>query len=158
MPSAESDAARDRVRDTSLEHGLAPKETRMSNNDTAIKQAIESFVEQLRGLIQAAALEAVQAALTGAAEPGRRRSKPGRVASATPGERKKGSKRTPEELEALVKQLHSHIIKNPGQRIEQISKTLGVSTKEFVLPIKKLVSEKKISTKGAKRATTYFAK
>ena len=88
----------------------------------------------------------------------RRSAKPGRAASAAPRGRKKGSKRTPEELGALVKQLHSHITKNPGQRIEQIGKTLGISTKEFVLPIKKLVSEKKVSTKGAKRATTDFAK
>ena len=58
----------------------------------------------------------------------------------------------------MVKKLHSHIAKNPGQRIEHISKTLGIPTKEFVLPIKKLVSEKKVSTKGAKRATTYYAK
>ena len=131
---------------------------RMSNADTAIKEAVESFVEQLRGLIQGAALEAVQAALSGGAVPERRNAKPARIAAAAPRGREKGSKRTPEELEALVKKLHSHIAKNPGQRVEQIGKTLGIATKEFVLPIKKLVSEKKLSTKGAKRATTYYAK
>lgn len=131
----------------------------MSNTDTAIKEAVESFVEQLRGLIQGAALEAVHAALSGGAVPERRSANPGgRTAVAAPRSRQKGSKRTPEELEALVKKLHSHIAKNPGQRVEQIGKTLGIATKEFVLPIKKLVSEKKFSTKGAKRATTNYAK
>jgi hypothetical protein len=54
--------------------------------------------------------------------------------------------------------LHAHIAKHPGQRIEQIGASLGVSTKEFAVPVKRLLSEKQISTKGHKRATTYFAK
>jgi hypothetical protein len=130
----------------------------MSNTDAAIREAVESFVEQLRGLIQRAALESVQAALNGGA-PARRGAKPGRpLAAAAPKVQRKGAKRTPEELEALIKKLHSHVAKNPGQRIEQIGKAIGVVTKELVLPVKKLVTEKKLSTKGQKRATTYFAK
>jgi hypothetical protein len=62
------------------------------------------------------------------------------------------------ELLGLVKKLHSFVAKNPGQRIEQVGKALGVATKELVLLVKKLVGEKKLSTKGQKRATTYFAK
>jgi hypothetical protein len=128
----------------------------MSNTDSAIRGAVESFVEQLRGLIQKAALESVQAALNGA--PVRRGAKQGRVAAAAPTRHPKGAKRTPEELEALVKKLHSYVVKNPGQRIEQIGKALEIVTKELVLPVKKLVSEKRLSTKGQRRATTYFAK
>lgn len=130
----------------------------MSNIDAAIREAVESFVEQLRDLIQQAALESVQAALSGAG-PARRGVKAGRPAVGVLAKgRQKGAKRTPEELEGLVKKLHSHVAKNPGQRIEQIGKALGIVTKELVLPVKKLVSEKKLSTKGQKRATTYFAK
>ena len=130
----------------------------MSNTDSAIREAVESFVEQLRGLIRQAALESVQAALNGA--PARGRTKPGRVVAfaAAPKGHRKGAKRTPEELEGLVKKLHSYVAKNPGQRIEQIGKALGIVTKELALPVKKLVSEKRLSTKGQKRATTYFAK
>jgi len=58
----------------------------------------------------------------------------------------------------LIKKLHGYIAKNPGQRIEQIAASLDISTKELNLPAKKLISEKKLSTKGQKRATTYFAK
>jgi hypothetical protein len=72
--------------------------------------------------------------------------------------RKKGAKRTPEELEQLIKKLHSYVAKNPGQRIEQIASGLDISTKELNLPAKKLIGDKKLSTKGQKRATTYFAK
>jgi len=130
----------------------------MSNTDTAIREAVESFVEQLKGLIQQAALESVQAAL-GAGGQTRRGAAPARgAASVVRTGRSKGAKRSPEELEALVKKLHAHVAKNPGQRIETIGAGLGVPTKELVLPVKKLLGEKKLSTKGQKRATTYFAK
>jgi hypothetical protein len=130
----------------------------MPNTDVAIREVVESFVQQLRGLIQQAALESVQAALSSGV-PARRGARPSlaAVVAAQRG-RRKGAKRTPEELEALVKKLHSFVSKTPGQRIEQIGRALGVATKELVLPVKRLVGEKRISTKGQKRATTYFAK
>ena len=130
----------------------------MSNTDTAVRNLVECFVEQLRALIQQAALDTVQSALSGSATPARQGSKRGRAITSGVGRATKGAKRTPEELEALVKKLHSHIAKNPGQRIEQIGTALDVPTKELALPIKKLLSEKKLSKKGAKRATTYFSK
>jgi len=130
----------------------------MSNTDAAIRDAVDAFVEQLRDLIQQAALESVRVALNGGAVTSRRGSKPGRTLSVLSSPHRKGAKRTPEELEKLVTKFHSHVAKNPGQRIEQIGKTLGVPTKELTLPVRKLMGEKKLSTKGAKRATTYFAK
>lgn len=131
----------------------------MSNTDVALREAVESFVEQLKGLIQQAALESVQVALNGGSLAPHRGSKQGRTPTATAATgRAKGAKRTAQELEALAKKLHAYIAKHPGQRIEQIGTGLGVVTKEFVLPVKKLLSEKRISTKGQKRATTYFAK
>jgi hypothetical protein len=68
-----------------------------------------------------------------------------------------GAKRTPAELDALVKKLHAHVVKNPGQRIEKIGAGLGIPTKERALPARKLLSEKRLATKGQKRATLYFA-
>ena len=131
----------------------------MSNTDIAIREAVESFVEQLRGLITQAALESVQVALNGGSALPRRGSKPGRSGSPSAVKtRQKGIKRSPEELDALVKRLLAYIVKHPGQRIEQIGASLGVPSKEFVLPVKKLLSEKQITTKGQKRATAYFAK
>jgi len=132
----------------------------MSNTDTAIRDAVESFVEQLKSLIQHAALESVQAALNGGSQSPRRGAKPGRAAATVVASngRGKGAKRTPEELDALVKKLHAHVVKNPGQRIEKIGAGLGIPTKELVLPAKKLLSEKRLATKGQKRATLYFAK
>jgi hypothetical protein len=131
----------------------------MPNIDAAILNAVESFVEQLEGLIRQAALESVHAALNGGSATPRRGAKLERTAKVLmPKGSKKSAKRTPEELDALVKKFHAYVGKNPGQRIEQIGIGLGVSTKTLVLPVKKLHSEKQIGTKGQKRATTYFAK
>ncbi|MEI9949269.1 MAG: DNA-binding protein [Pseudomonadota bacterium] len=132
----------------------------MANISDTIRAALDAFVNDLSSLIQEAALESVEQALAEASSiPGRRG---GRVSAASfvslSQNRKKGAKRTPEELEQLIKKLHGYIAKNPGQRIEQIAQGLDISTKELNLPAKKLISDKKLSTKGQKRATTYFAK
>jgi len=59
-------------------------------------------------------------------------------------------------LTQLVGRLLSEIKAKPGLRMEQIAKTLGSTTKDLALPAKKLIAEKKIKTKGERRATKYF--
>lgn len=130
----------------------------MSKIDEEVREAVETFVEQLTGLIQRAALESVQSALNGGSSPARRGPKRAASQPALGSERYEASaKRSPAELTALIKKLHSHIAKHPGLRIEKIGAGLGVPTKALVLPVKRLISEKKITTKGQKRATVYFA-
>jgi predicted transcriptional regulator len=51
----------------------------------------------------------------------------------------------------------SYVKANPGLRIEQINKELGTTTKDLALPIRKLIADGKITAKGQKRSTTYFA-
>lgn len=129
----------------------------MPSTDAAIRAAVESFVQRLQNLLQQAALESVQAALS--RERPALRGRDGRIAMGNGAQpRTVGAKRTPQELEALSRKLHAHVSKAAGQRIEQIGSALGIPTKELVLPIKRLVREKKLSTKGQKRATTYWAK
>lgn len=134
----------------------------MANINDTIRAALDSFVDDITNLIQQAALQSVEEALASASAVPGKRGRGARVGAAPfvslSVSRKKGAKRTPEELEQLIKQLHGYIAKNPGQRIEQIAQGLDISTKELNLPAKKLISEKKLSTKGQKRATTYFAK
>lgn len=88
--------------------------------------------------------------------PFRSRGKPG--PNPKGGKRAKGAKRDPREIESLTKSLLAAIRKNPGQRIEQISKAINVSTKDLALPVAKLWEAKAIKTTGQKRATKYFAK
>jgi hypothetical protein len=67
----------------------------------------------------------------------------------------KGGKRSAEDLATLTAKLGGFIAKNPGQRIEQIGKSLGVSTRELALPAKKLIASGAVKTRGQKRATVY---
>jgi hypothetical protein len=130
----------------------------MPKVDEEVREAVEAFVEQLTGLIQRAALESVQSALNGGHSSSRRGATRAVAQSTLASERYESSaKRSPAELAALIKKLHSHISKHPGQRIEKIGEGLGVPTKALVLPVKRLISERKVTTKGQKRATTYFA-
>jgi len=130
----------------------------MSKIDEEVREAVEAFVEQLKGLIQRAALESVQTALNGGNSASRRAATRPLAKAALGSEGYEATaKRSPAELAALIKKLHSHIAKHPGQRIEKIGAGLGVPTKALVLPVKRLISEKKVTTKGQKRATTYFA-
>jgi hypothetical protein len=83
--------------------------------------------------------------------------KPGRAAApARLKARPKGAKRTPDELEALTKNVLAHVKRNPGQRVEQIAAALGTSTKELALPIIKL--GKALKTQGQRRGTKYSAR
>ncbi|WP_437481534.1 DNA-binding protein [Sorangium sp. So ce1014] len=82
----------------------------------------------------------------------------GRPARAAKPTRKKGEKRSKEELAAMTQKVLEHIRANSGQGVEQIAKDLGTTTKELTLPIRKLLVEKKITSKGEKRATKYFSR
>lgn len=130
----------------------------MSDMDAALRDVVETFVVQLREIFQRSALEKVQSALGGDVSVARRGRGAKKAAAKAPLARKKGAKRTPEELEGLVSSLLAYVKKNPGERIEQIGAGLGLGTKDLALPAKKLIADKQIRTKGQKRATTYFAK
>jgi hypothetical protein len=126
-----------------------------ANFDHQIRKTIEAFVEELSGLVRAAAVQSVTEAFGGSGATASRAAAAPRGARLG-GRRAKGQKRAPEDLVALVGQLFSAIKANPGQRMEQIAKGLRSSTQELALPAKKLIAEKKIKTKGERRATKYF--
>ena len=135
--------------------------------DRQIRDRIEMFVQDLAALVRQSAVQAVASALGENAVtrrgPGRPRSNgiatfSGRRGPGRPAGRRKGEKRAPEQLAALVDKLFSLIKSKPGQRIEEIAGAMGISTKELTLPAKKLIAEKRVSTKGQKRATRYFAR
>ncbi|HMJ12116.1 MAG TPA: hypothetical protein VK524_11915 [Polyangiaceae bacterium] len=135
--------------------------------DQQIRDRIEMFVQELTALVRQSAVQAVASVLgdgtTTRRGPGRPRSNGltalvGSRRGGRAGGRRKGEKRAPEQLAALVDKLFSSIKSKPGQRIEEIASTLGISTKELTLPAKKLIAERRVSTKGQKRATRYFAR
>jgi len=127
-------------------------------NESEIYSRVEAFASELVALVRASAVEVVGETLAGIVGSlgGPSSSRNGRRAS-RPSARAKGAKRDPAVLAALTDKLEAFIKKNPGKRIEEIGQALGTPTKELVLPVRKLVAAKKVSTKGKKRATKYFS-
>lgn len=70
--------------------------------------------------------------------------------------RRKGGKRSPEEISQMADTLLDYIAQNPGQRMESIARALDASTQELTLPIKKLLLGGRLRTEGQKRATSYY--
>jgi hypothetical protein len=156
------------------------RETRclMSDADNELRSRVDAFVSELSELVRRAALEAVADALKKGepvVSPARRVGRPAKAAveekkiaprarggkapaaKAAP-KRKVGEKRSPQLLAQITEQVYNHIKANPGQGVEQIAKSLNTATKELTLPIRKLLNDKKISSKGQKRATRYSAR
>jgi len=133
----------------------------MSDFQTEMNRTVQEFVAQISALARRAAIDTLESAF-GAGGP--RSSSAATVSRAPaaapiragrpPGGR--GAKRTQEDLDALSNQLASFVKANPGLRIEQINKQLGTSTKDLALPIRKLLADSVITSKGQKRSTAYF--
>src|SRR5262245_41053775 len=134
----------------------------MSELNDQIAKLVNDFVTQVSALARRAAMETLESALSGASGGGpRRRGRPPgsgslSLASLGGGRRAKGAKRPSDEIERTKVRLYDYIKGNPGQRVEQINKALGTSTKDLALPIKKLIADKAVRTEGEKRATAYF--
>jgi hypothetical protein len=124
----------------------------MSDFQTEMNRVVADFVAQITELARAAARDMIDEALGKASRGG------GSLAGLSRGRgRGRGAKRTGDELEKLADQFHTFVSKHPGLRIEQINKQLGTSTKDLALPIRKLIAEGALKTKGEKRSTAYFA-
>jgi hypothetical protein len=70
-----------------------------------------------------------------------------------------GNKRSPAEM-AEVARLIVALVKTTGAEglgVENIGTKLNMLTKDLALPIRKLLGEKMLKSKGQKRATRYFA-
>ena len=124
----------------------------MSDFQTEMNRVVTDFVNQITELARAAARDMIDQALG-------KGSKGVAISSLSRGGRGRGrgSKRTSDELDVLADNFHAFVVKHPGMRIEQINKQLGTTTKDLALPIRKLMSEGALKTKGEKRSTMYFA-
>ena|SRR3982751_516072 len=127
----------------------------MSNFQNEMNHAVQSFVTQLTDLARRAAIGTLEAAFQ--SRDGH--STDGRVTSlaTVPSGIVRGAKRSSADLEELSKRFAAFVKSNPGLRIEQINKELGTTTRDLALPIRKLITERIVGTKGQKRSTTYFA-
>lgn len=66
-----------------------------------------------------------------------------------------GGRRSSEDVASMADVLLEHIQKHPGQRGEEIAAALETDTRTIRLPLKKLIEERKVKTKGQARGTSY---
>jgi hypothetical protein len=123
----------------------------MTDFQTEMNRVVSGFVTQITELARRAAIDTLESAL------GRRGAAAISRSGGGGGMRRKGAKRTGDELDKLGDAFHAYVAKHPGLRIEQINKELGTTTKDLALPIRKMISDGSLKTKGSKRSTTYFA-
>lgn len=123
----------------------------MSTFQSEIQTLVQDFVANLTEAWK----RAVSEALTGV-QGGRGGRRGGGGAAVVGGSRRKGEKRTADELDQLAERFQAFVKENPGLRIEQINKQLGTSTKDLQLPIRKLIADGAVKAKGEKRSTQYF--
>jgi len=79
--------------------------------------------------------------------------KTGGGSSAIAGSRER---RSGDDVEAMSERLLDYVLKHPGERGEHIAVALGTDTKTMRLPMKKLIADGKVSTRGERRGMAYL--
>jgi hypothetical protein len=149
----------------------------MSSVNDEIRTRVNAFVDELSALVRQATVGEIVDALKNADRhsPARRASasiaspsaredrnvavrKPGRPAKAPIAVSKAGQYRGPELVAQIMQLVQSHLKGSPGQAIASIAASLRTSKQDLQLPIRKLMTEKKITSTGTKRGTRYFPK
>jgi hypothetical protein len=121
----------------------------MDTLQNEISARVEAFVAEITELARAAAYQTLNSALEGG-QPVSGRG----VTTLLRGRR--GGKRTAEEIAQMADAFLAHVTANPGQRMEHIARELGLATPELMLPVRKLLADRKLRVEGQKRATQYY--
>lgn len=135
----------------------------MSEIENELRSIVDGFVNDLSELVRRQAVGAIgahlergQGASVAPARAPRAAAPRGRAIEPAAAKRRPGEKRTPRELAELVERLFDYIRSNPGQGVEHIGRALATPTKDLTLPLRKLLNKKRVTSKGRKRATSYF--
>ena len=136
---------------------------------TRIQKAADLFVESICEIVSTATLEDItESALAKAVEGPIRAAVRTRVAKPMPAPKaapkalpaKAGARlkrRSPEEIEALVKSISGLLKKKGPMRAEHIRSELGMQSKELPKLLKQGLKDKLLKSKGERRATEYTA-
>ncbi|MFT4542004.1 MAG: hypothetical protein ACI841_002255 [Planctomycetota bacterium] len=133
---------------------------RLSNTTEQIRARVDAFVDDLRDLIQQAAIEAVHTAL-GADTPAARAPRKSKAGSAKPAVARKqqGGKRirrTRDDLDQMASSLVDYIQANPAAGMSDLVRAMGAEAPVVRGPLNELIAEGKIRKEGEKRGTKYF--
>jgi hypothetical protein len=138
----------------------------MSTLKSRLDSLASSFAAEVVRAIQSASLEELLAEVGGKRALGRRRSALG-VAGGMPGplpvrgagKRGRLPRRSAEDIKATLDKVHGLLkASKGGLRAEQIRAALRLDVREMPRVLKEGLATRKLSSKGQKRATTYFAR
>lgn len=122
-----------------------------------IRSKIETFTSEIAALVREDALRQVTEAI-GAARGTATARRKDTVAKVTRSKKPRGEKRTASDLAVTADHVLQWIRGNPGQGVEHIAKGIAIDSRDLKLPIKKLLADGVIKTKGQRRGTKYTAK
>ena len=71
--------------------------------------------------------------------------------------RASGGRRSSSDVEQMGGSLLAYVRNNPGQRGEDIAEAMGTDSKAIRLPMKKLIADGQVRTKGERRGMRYFS-
>ena len=119
----------------------------------ALEKLVTQFVQDVRRVAEQAARDTLMRELgaTGATTSPAKASATAKARSPAAGRR-----RTDAALDAAKEMLLTAITTEPGRRFEEIRTALGRPRSELERPLRKLVAEGAVRSKGVKRATRYF--
>jgi hypothetical protein len=132
----------------------------MSTLRDSIQDLAQNFASLVVAAIRGASLQEILSESSGAkGAPGRPASKrgPGRPKGSTSSKRlaRRSAKDIAKVADGIVSLVKKH---KGGLRAEQIRAELGIAKKEWARPLEDALASKKLTKKGEKRATTYFAR
>jgi hypothetical protein len=132
----------------------------MSSLRSRLDSLAASFASEVVRAIQSASLEELLSEVGGKRGPVRSTASPATVPSPYR-VRKAGRlpRRSVQDIKATLDKVHGLLkSKKDGLRAEQIRATLKLDVREMPRVLKEGLATKKLTSKGRKRATTYFAK
>ena len=134
----------------------------MSTLRSQLDSLASSFASAVVRAIQSASLEELLTEVGGKRGPGRSPAPPAPSSTAqAPRPRKPGRlpRRSPDDIKATLDKIHGLLKSSKGGlRAEQIRAALKLDAREMPRVLKEGLASKKLTSKGQKRATTYFAR
>ena len=122
--------------------------------DSQLRARIDAFIEDISELVREQAMQAVGDALGHATS----QATPKPATNKGSSTKKKRLRRSAEDLDKLADRIMKYVEKNEGCRMEDLSSSIGMPTKDLRRPLQLLLEEKTLKTKGKKRGTQYFIK
>lgn len=122
-------------------------------NPRELEKRIEELIREHMAACRVAVEAAVERAFAAASsEPVRQPRKAALPSKRTP----KTPKRTPEELQALRKQLYSAVCAKPGETMVVLAAQLGTTPRLLRVPVARLKREGRVVSVGQRPHTRYF--